>query len=586
MSWKKRGWVFLLILLVSLFFIVSGLWMTVRVISHYEELAVTARDDQLFGLARSVDRSVESYLRRYSDNLEYTVSRRAFLAAEEEYLSSGTTDELVTRMTDNILLKDDLIFTMLASRGPTQVLASSSGRTDFTFPPMAGWQSGSVSIRPCVAGDGTVYLAFGIERENGLTYYALMDLIGFYRRVAADLTAGTDDRILLMDAGGKTLVHNTHEGIQVHAIATMTPGYCDYYGLKPLLAAQEEQTEQAVFYEAYTCTGEGPFSSRMAMVPAGDQSNGFFAVGASTNYDEAMRPLSMAAFRLITYGSMAVVGILLLALLALWAGRRGARTAKELELLRQKNAVMEELNHQTQELAHHQRLQTIGTLTSSIAHEFNNLLTPIMGYSLMAMERLPQTEGELYDDLLEIYQSSHKAKEIISRLSDLSRKNTAQTFRPVEVGSLVRKVLEVAQPVRPARVEVVTHLDCPRGCVTGNEIQLSQMLLNLILNAYHAMEDTGGQLSVSTQPEGDKVAFRISDTGTGITAEVLPQIFEPFFSTKETGKGTGLGLAIVRQVVDEHKGSICVETQPGKGTVFTVTFPLAALSSNEDEETD
>ncbi len=585
MSGIKKGWGFAVGLLVSLFLIVSGLWMTVRVIQHYEELAVTARDDQLFGLARSVDRSVESYLRRYRDNLEYTVSRPAFMDAEAEYLSTGSADALITRMTDNILRKDELIVSMLAAQGPGRVLVSSDGQTRYSFPPMAGWQSGDSSIRPCVAEDGTVYLAFGIERENGLTYYALMNLIGFYDRVAADLTAGTEDRILLMDAGGRTLVHNTHNGIRVHTIAQMTPGYCDYYGLAHLLAVQEEGTEQAVFYESFTCAGEGPFTSRIAVVPATEESNGFFAVGASTNYDEAMRPLSMAAFRLLTYGSMAVIGIILLAMLALWAGRRGARAAKELELLREKNTVMEELNRQTQELAHHQRLQTIGTLTSSIAHEFNNLLTPIMGYSLMAMEQLPQAVGELYDDLLEIYQSSQKAKEIISRLSDLSRKNTAQTFRLVEPDSLVRKVLEVAQPVRPPRVEVVTELNCPYGRIMGNEIQLSQLLLNLILNAYHAMEPAGGRLTVSTHIGGDRVCFRVSDTGTGISKEVLPQIFEPFFSTKETGKGTGLGLAIVRQVVDEHKGTIDVETHPGTGTVFTVTFPMEPSPRENVQET-
>ena len=570
---KKKSWIFFIGLAFSLFLILSGLIMTVRVINQYEEIAVTARDDQLFGLARSVDRSVASYLRRYSENLKYTVERWMFINAESTWLEGGDETDLLLRMKDNIVLQDELIIALLATRDDA-VLLSSDGKTDYVFPPLAGRQSGSEPIRPCVAGDGGVYLAFGIERENGLTYYALMDLIGFYRRVAADLTVGTDDRILLMDAGGKTLVHNTHEGIRVDTIARMDNTYCDYYGIEHLLTAQEADSEQAVFYEAYTCQGEGPFTSRIAVVPANANTNGFFVVGASTNYDEAMRPMSMAAFRLITYGSMAVIGILLLAVVALWLLRRGARTDKELAALRQKNAVMEELNRQTQELAHHQRLQTIGTLTSSIAHEFNNLLTPIMGYSLMAMEQLPDQESGLYDDLLEIYQASQKAKDIISRLSDLSRKNTALTFRYVEPDTLVHKVLEVAQPVRPARVEVETHLDCRHVWILGNEIQLSQLLLNLILNAYHAMEETGGVLSITTDMEEENVRFTVRDTGCGIPEEVLPQIFEPFFSTKETGKGTGLGLAIVRQVVEEHKGTISVESREGEGTTFVVTFPV------------
>lgn len=581
---KKRSWSFFVLLVLSLFFIVSGFIMIARVINKYEEIAVTARDDQLFGLARSVDRSVESYLRRYSENLAYTVERWNFRKAETEYLETGETAALLEQMGDNIVVQDDLIVAMLATRGAEDILLSSGGSTQYAFPPLAGWQMEDSSIRPCVAPDGEVYLAFGIERDNGLTYFALMDMVGFYSRVAGDITKETEDRILLMDAGGRTLVHNTHEGIRVDTVARMDATYCDYYGLEHLLKAQTESSEQAVFYEGYTCKGEGPFTSRMALVPANAATNGFFVVGAATNYDESMRHLSMAAFRLLTYGSMAVVGILMLAVLALWGLRRGARVDKEMAVLRQKNAAIEDLNRKTQELAHHQRLQTIGTLTSSIAHEFNNLLTPIMGYSLMGMEQLPEPEGELYDDLLEIYQASQKAKDIISRLSDLSRKNTALTFRYVEPDSLVKKVLEVAEPVQPKLVEAETRLDCRHVWILGNEIQLSQLLLNLILNAYHAMEERGGQLTVTTALEGERVCFTVHDTGCGIAKEDLSQIFEPFFSTKETGKGTGLGLAIVRQVVDEHKGSIEVDSRVGEGTTFTVFFPVTPPPPETPEE--
>ena len=139
---------------------------------------------------------------------------------------------------------------------------------------------------------------------------------------------------------------------------------------------------------------------------------------------------------------------------SLRSGRRNERAQRELALLQEKNAAMEALNRKNQELAHHDRLQTIGTLTSSIAHEFNNLLTPIMGYSILVLEQLPSDAEELYDNVLEIYNSSRKAKEIIARLSDLSRKNTSLTFQYVSPDELVRKVLAVASPARPP------HVDC------------------------------------------------------------------------------------------------------------------------------
>ena len=253
----------------------------------------------------------------------------------------------------------------------------------------------------------------------------------------------------------------------------------------------------------------------------------------------------------------------------LWLLRRGRRSDRELKLLREKQAALEEMTRKTQELAHHQRLQVIGTLTSGVAHEFNNLLTPIMGHSLMAMELLPAQEGELYDDLLEIYQASNRAKEIITRLSVLSRKGAAPAFHPIEPNGLVRKALKTLHPVG---VEVETALECRGAWINGDETQLLQLLMNLILNACHAME-SGGRLTVSTRISEGMVSILVADTGHGIPSEILPQIFEPFYTTKEAGTGTGLGLAIARQVAEVHEGTLTAESREGEGSVFTLNLP-------------
>lgn len=272
-------------------------------------------------------------------------------------------------------------------------------------------------------------------------------------------------------------------------------------------------------------------------------------------------------------GSLMVSGIGILSALLLHMLRRTTRIQKEAEALHRKNEAMEALNRQTQKLAHHQRLEIIGTLTSSIAHEFNNLLTPIMGYSMMALEKLPSDEDELYDELLEIYSASCKAKEIISRLSDLSRKNTETCFRSVAPDDLIRKMVHVAEPARPENVQMQMNLNCWDQRLTANEIQLSQLFLNLILNGFHAMEPDGGILTLTTNFDESHILIRISDTGCGIPKEIQSQIFEPFFTTKESGRGTGLGLAIVAQVVEDHHGKIRVDSKEGKGTVFTVSLP-------------
>lgn len=288
------------------------------------------------------------------------------------------------------------------------------------------------------------------------------------------------------------------------------------------------------------------------------------------SHEALLASMKGAGVYMLLCGGLVVVG---LGMLVLLLTRMTSRSRREVRALRAKNAEMEKLNRQTRQLAHHQRLELIGTMTSSIAHEFNNLLTPIMGYSLLALEKTPEENGEVYEALLEIYNSSRKAKTIISRFSDLSRKNSGDTFREVSPDALVQKALEVAAPAKPENVEVKLALNCWDQRLRANELQISQMLLNLILNAFHAMEGSGGVLTVGTWYDEDLLFLRIGDTGCGIPAEAKPHIFDPFFTTKEQGKGTGLGLAIVAQVVEDHKGTIAVESQPGKGTAFTVKLP-------------
>ncbi|MCQ4769613.1 ATP-binding protein [Intestinimonas massiliensis] len=577
---KRRKQRFFLVLGLILLLIVTGLGMVYRVFDRYGDILLASEDDQLFRLARSVDRSVESYLNRYGTNLIYVTDRRGFHTAEETWRSTGDTAELLYRMEENVLAQDDLIQAVLALQDGA-VFLSTGGRTDYRFPPRAG-REGTVSIRPCMDGDGGIYLAFVREREEGLSYAALMDLEGFYQRVAGDLTVGTQDRIMLLDAGGQTLLHRTMDGVQVDLVDDLKAGDCDFSGLTYLMEHQEQAREGTAFYETNYCRSGETYIARMAVLPATEETNGFFAVGVSVNYDGVIGPLHLAAVRLLAYGGMVVTGIVLLAVLSIRAGRRNERSLRELAVLRKKNQAMEELNRQTRELAHHQRLETIGTLTSSIAHEFNNLLTPIMGYSILALEKLPPEDTELYDSVLEIYNASRKAKTIISRLSDLSRKNSALSFQYVSPDELVRRVLEVAAPAQPPGVEVISVLDCRHLWLHGNETQLSQLLLNLVLNAFQAMEEDGGTLTVSTSADQSSIRLRVADTGPGIPPEVLPHIFEPFFTTKESGKGTGLGLAIVQQVVEEHRGRVEVEAAPEGGAAFTVTFPITPREAEPD----
>ena len=214
------------------------------------------------------------------------------------------------------------------------------------------------------------------------------------------------------------------------------------------------------------------------------------------------------------------------------------------------------------------------SLINSIDFEFNNLLAPIMGYSILILEKLPPEETELYDEVLEIYNTSMKAKTVVSRLQDLARKNAGTDFQKLSMDDVVQKVVEIANPAKPKNVEVKLELAAQNQLVMGNETQISQLLLNLLINAFHATEARDGTVTVSTGIEDKKYILTVSDNGYGIPADVMKRIFEPFFTTKKGGEGTGLGLAIAEQVVEEHGGKIKVESKEGSGTTFWVELPV------------
>jgi len=549
-----------------------GLTLIFQVFSQNERVLLQNEDRQLLALAESVDYSIAGYLKRCSADLDYLTEQRSFLEAEALWLETDDSSGLLSQLRESQLAQHDTAKAVLVIQN-REVLFSSDGATDYRFPGEDAI-TGDISVRPCTGPDGSPFLAFLKQNDSGVGYAALLDLPLLYQRVAGNLTTGAQEQVMLLDANGTTLLYHTPDGIRVDRIDPLSDETREASGFR-LLQERHTQTQMSTaFYEADASDADKSYTARMAILPAAAGSNGYFSISVSNNYDQFISPIRRAAIRLVIYGSMVAAGVLLLFFLVLQSNRRTRQVMREVAALREKNTAMEALNTKTQELAHHQRLETIGTLTSSIAHEFNNLLTPIMGYSILALEKLPPEETEIYDSLLEIYSSSRKAKDIISRLSDLSRKNTSLTYQYISPDELVRRVMEVARPACPSQVEMRAELNCRHLWLHGNETQLSQVLLNLVLNAFHAMETSGGTLTLSTGADETNILFRVQDTGCGIAPEVLPHIFDPFFTTKEGGKGTGLGLAIVQQVIEDHQGRIEVETSPGQGTTFSIAFPM------------
>jgi len=245
----------------------------------------------------------------------------------------------------------------------------------------------------------------------------------------------------------------------------------------------------------------------------------------------------------------------------------------------------EALRRKDEELRESQKMEAIGGLAGGIAHEFNNLLQAISGYTHYALEGLLPHERR-HQDLRQVLKATDRAAALTRQLLGFSRH---QTLDPQNVAPnrVVRDLQDMVRPIIGEHIELEVRLDPAVDAVYADVGQLHQVLLNFCLNARDAMP-SGGRLTVTTQnvvadralcaayPDltaGPHVLLAVSDTGYGMSSEVQERIFEPFFTTKEVGEGTGLGLATVYGIVQQHGGTIQVESEPGRGSTFKVFLP-------------
>jgi len=246
--------------------------------------------------------------------------------------------------------------------------------------------------------------------------------------------------------------------------------------------------------------------------------------------------------------------------------------ARQVALLVERGETEEE--HKTLEngLRQADRLATIGQLAAGTAHELNEPLASILGYSELA-KKAGGTPPQVVADLEKICRAALQAREVVKKLMLFARQSPPQMV-PSDLGHLVEEGLEFLQHrCAEAGVDLDTRLATGLPPVMADPSQLLQVLVNLVVNAVQAMPG-GGRLTVATQASSGRVTLVVEDTGCGMTDEVKRQIFLPFFTTKPVGQGTGLGLAVVHGIVEAHGGTIRVDSAVGKGTRFEVDLPL------------
>jgi len=244
------------------------------------------------------------------------------------------------------------------------------------------------------------------------------------------------------------------------------------------------------------------------------------------------------------------------------------------------------------------KMEAIGTMAGGIAHDFNNILTIIVGNAELA-RHFTKDDGSVKDYIDQIFKASDRAQKMVRQILAFSRK-TKQNLVPVKPHMVLIETLTLLNSTIPSSVKIRQNFDTECRTIKADPTQLNQILINLSANAVYAMNEKG-LLEVSLQEveldkndtrfkeslkPGPYAMLTVTDTGEGMSSEVIERIFDPFFTTKKVGKGTGLGLSVVHGIVESHGGVISVESTLGKGTTFRLYFPIIDETAVQTANTD
>ena len=432
----------------------------------------------------------------------------------------------------------------------------------------------------------------------------VVDSEALYEQLVSDIHVGTNGYIVVKSADNRVVMHPERKQWGLDILEGRQELYynkeLEMDSLSDLLKMQQEELSGIMDYYSYWWTD--PSLPRVHKISAYRQlslGGSFWIVSAVVDYDDLYQPVA-GSFRkmAVMCGSIALV-LVLLTVFIFRLQQKNTRSAARITSLQEVNDALEELHRSEEFLQHGQRLQLMGTLTGGIAHEFNNFLTPITGYADLIMADA-DPGSEIYDNAMEISEAAQKAQEVVKQISSMSRKNVETVYDAVSVEGLLHRTRKLVETNCPKNVELKEENELSGECVLGNATQLQQVLLNISINAIHAIGAEGGKLTIrgSVVPRSELAALfpeekiseewssyvclSVTDTGCGMDKETMQHIFEPFFTTKKTGEGTGLGLALADQIIRTHRGRIRAESTIGRGTTFYVYLPV--LEQQQERE--
>lgn len=466
------------------------------------------------------------------------------------------------------------------------------------------WVDEETEIYQCTGADGNFYMGIRRPLTEDTWLCLVMDSQAYYEFLIQDIHVGTNGYIVIKNSDGRIIMHPSYEQWGIDVIEGRKELFPDaeFTSLQEMIEKQKQEDSGLYEYTSYWWTDENvPRVRKISSHNHCQIGEDFWIVSAVVDYSDFYEPIQDSFQDIIAVFAgillVAIVMMMIIGSLALTNKKR----REEVDYLKQLNQTLEELHKSEQTISHQQRLQVIGAMTSGIVHEFNNFLTPIVGYAdLLALDLEEGTED--YEYVCEITDAADKARDMIRQIASMSHRNIETVYKNFSVAQMIRRAMKMVATVCPPNVQVEESTNLANEEILGNVTQIHQVILNICVNGIHAIGSAGGKLTIFSEalPREEAanrfpnenisdqwknyIHISIADNGCGMDHNVMSHIFEPFFTTKKAGQGTGLGLSMADQIIRYHRGCISVESKPGEGSTFHLLLPQWVEGMEKEEE--
>ncbi len=561
---------------------------------NYEKTIVNQQLQQLMTIAKSISHSIDIYLNGKMSNLYVFAHNSQFENALTDIYNIKNSEQILQDIKVLYNSQNDEIKSIFVISKGGEIISKYANASDFS-----NYKEAYNLIKndiDTVLKEGKPYIGTAYMDNSGEPLLNLIQpvtinhdlqamvvvaikLNKIYSTLVSPVQIGEKGYAIIKDKNGVVLMHPDVEyiGYQVtQRIKDLYPGD-DITEVEALVQLQILKKEGTYVYHSYWWSEKDEKVKKLNAFVSANQLN--WIVSVVMSYDEVKKPI----IKFLAYiTSIAIILIFIFSFFTFFL----------LKMKKDKESYIRELNYQKElrkrdaDLQHSRRLKTIGIMTGGIAHEFNNILTPILGYTELLINRVPE---EIKEDMGEIYNSALSAKKLIEQIMPYSCKEDKDIeFEILQINDVINRSLKLTKTLLPSSCTIVKNITEDCGFIYGNNMQLNQVMMNLCTNAFHAMEEKGGLLTVNmstvdslNEPNLDTLELKaqkyikisIVDTGFGMDKQTLDHIFDPFFTTKSAGQGTGLGLYIVYGIIAKHKGKICAHSEKGIGSAFHIYLP-------------